>query len=41
MVRAVPEGGAFAEGLFGSSASPASRPAVQITFVPPLNLGGR
>jgi hypothetical protein len=41
MVRAVPEGGAFAESLFGSSASPANRPALQITFVPPLNLGGR
>jgi hypothetical protein len=41
MVRAVPEGGAFAEGLFGSSASPAGRPALQLTFVPPLNLGGR
>jgi hypothetical protein len=41
MVRAVPEGGAFGEGFFGSSASPANRPALQITFVPPLNLGGR
>ena len=41
MVRAVPEGGALVEALFGSRASPASRPALHITFVPPLNLGGR
>jgi len=34
-------GGTFAEGLFGASASPANRPALQITFVPPLSLGGR
>jgi hypothetical protein len=41
MVRAVPEGNAFAEGWFGSTASAGFRPALQVTFVPPLELGGR
>jgi hypothetical protein len=41
MVRAVPEGNAFAEGRFGSSASAGARPALQLTYVPPLRLGGR
>jgi hypothetical protein len=41
MVRAVPEGNAFAEAFFGSSGGAANRPALQVTFVPPLTLGGR
>lgn len=41
MVRAVPEGSAFAEALFGSSGSAGNRPALQMTFVPPVPLGGR
>jgi hypothetical protein len=41
MVRAVPEGNTFAEVLFGSTGSAGSRPALQVTFVPPLDLGGR
>jgi hypothetical protein len=41
MVRAVPEGNSFVEAQFGSSANPASRPALQVTFVPPITLGGR
>jgi hypothetical protein len=41
MVRAVPEGNAFAEAFFGSTGGAGNRPALQITFVPPLTLGGR
>lgn len=41
MVRAVPEGSALAEGIFASTASTAGRPALQVTFVPALTLGGR
>jgi hypothetical protein len=41
MVRAVPEGNTFAAGLFGSTSSAGSRPAIQVTYVPPISLGGR
>jgi hypothetical protein len=41
MVRSVPEGNTFARGVFGSTASAAGRPALQVTFVPRLGLGGR
>lgn len=40
-VRAVPEGGSFAELRVGSTASAGSRPTLHVTFVPPINLGGR
>ena len=40
-VRAVPEGGAFAELRIGAAASGALRPRLHVTFVPPLRLGGR
>jgi hypothetical protein len=41
MVRAIPEGNTFGEVIFGSSGGAAARPALQVTFVPPLTLGGR
>jgi hypothetical protein len=41
MLRAVPEGNGFAELWFGSSAAGALRPLLQVTFVPPIVLGGR
>lgn len=40
MVRATPEGSAFTELRFGASGTPGA-PFLQITFVPPLVLGGR
>ncbi len=40
MVRATPEGSAFGQVRFAASGTPGA-PALQITFVPPLTLGGR
>jgi len=41
VVRAIPEGGSVAEVRFGSAASGPVRPRLQITFAPPVTLGGR
>jgi hypothetical protein len=41
VIRAIPEGSGFAELWFGSSAAGALRPRLEITFVPPISLGGR
>jgi hypothetical protein len=40
-VRAIPEGGSFAELRIGAVSSGALRPRLHITFVPPLRLGER
>jgi hypothetical protein len=40
-LRAIPEGSSFAELWFGSTASGAQRPFLDVTFVPPITLGGR
>lgn len=41
VLRAIPEGNGFAELWFGSSAAGAQRPLLEVTFVPPITLGGR
>jgi hypothetical protein len=41
VLRAIPEGNGFAELWFGSSTAGALRPRLEITFVPPITLGGR
>lgn len=41
MVRAIPEGGSVAEVHFGSLTSGPDRPRLQVTFAPPVTLGGR
>jgi len=41
MVRAIPEGGSVAEVRFGGVTSGADRPRLQVTFAPPVTLGGR
>jgi hypothetical protein len=40
-VRAIPEAGSVAEVRFGSAASGPLRPRLEITFAPPVMLGGR
>jgi len=37
VLRAVPEGASFVEARFGSTANAAARPALHITFVPPVD----
>ena len=41
VVRAIPEGGSIAEVRFGSVTSGLDRPRLQVTFAPPVTLGGR